>query len=372
MKHNIKLIIDDCEENFEGCSFGAHTEVRGEIVFNTSMVGYVEALTDPSYKGQILVLTYPLQGNYGIPKSLHESPRIQVAGLVVSSHCENPNHHTNHNFLHSWLKAEGVPAISSVDTRAITAYLREKGTHFGNLSFFNGEQVQINRTNPIKNVLDLVAPLKTLRYGNSPTKILVIDTGTKENIIRSLLNRCCSVIRAPWNSNWEVFLPEVDGILLTNGPGNPEDASDLVSRVKNLFDLNIPIFGICLGHQLLSLAAGAKINKMKYGHRSVNQPVKSLLTGRCYITSQNHGYDVITSTLQNNWKPLFKNINDGTNEGIYHLNKPIFSVQFHPEASPGPTDTAFLFDDFIETVLKHKTKQKPNALSLGLEEGKTL
>jgi carbamoyl-phosphate synthase small subunit len=221
-------------------------------------------------------------------------------------------------------------------------------------------------------VLSLVSEREITRYGNGDHKILVIDTGSKENIIRSLLKRGSTVVRAFWDTSWEDYLPEVDGVFLTNGPGDPMDADRLISRVRNLFNHDFPIFGICFGHQILSLAAGAKTYKLKYGHRSVNQPVKDLLTGRCYITSQNHGYVVQTESLSRDWQPWFVNLNDGTNEGICHKTKPYSSVQFHPEASPGPNDTAFLFDRFIKTVAETKKNQTKNSTIHQLREREIL
>lgn len=349
---------------FTGKSFGAEKNIHGEVVFNTAMTGYVEALTDPSYYGQVLVLSYPLQGNYGVPDGNFESDKIQVAGLVVSRYSEHPSHFTQKCSLGEWLKSQGVPAMCGVDTRSLTRYLREHGTataDFLSESYRAGDGIKkING----RDFLEKVTPSKTVTCGVSDTKILFIDTGAKENIIRSFVNRGVSLIRAPWNSEWEKFLPEVDGIFFANGPGDPMYAQNLVERVRGVLDSGLPIFGICFGNQLISLAAGAKTVKMKYGHRSVNQPVRDLLTGNCYITSQNHGYVVDSDTLPDDWEPWFVNLNDGTNEGIRHKSKPISAVQFHPEARPGPTDTAFLFDDFIQTVNLMK-KEKKAAVHFG-------
>jgi len=356
----MKLVLDD-GKILSGQSFGAPVEVTGEVVFNTGMTGYVETLTDPSYRGQILVLTYPLVGNYGVPTGPFEAPEIQVQGLIVSHYSPNGPHYTLDQSLGSWLKKAGVPAISGIDTRSLTRYLREHGAIPGSLLLEEKEKLEAGQWNghrvenfEMRKVLDLVAPQKIVRYPGGDLKVLVIDTGAKENIIRSLVQRGTSVIRAPWNQDWEKYVPEVDGIFLTNGPGDPMDANSLIERVRKLIDLDIPLFGICFGHQMLGLAAGAKTQKMKYGHRGVNQPVKDLTTGRCYITSQNHGYVVQTESLPKSFKPWFVNLNDGSNEGIRHVSKPICSVQFHPEASPGPNDTAFLFDEFLRTVRAHK------------------
>ena len=344
---------------FHGDSFGAARDVRGEVVFNTAMTGYVEALTDPSYRGQILVLTYPLQGNYGVPAGPFESPRVQVQGVVVSHVSTEPNHHTSLRTLGQWLQAADVPAMCGVDTRAITRHLREYGTIEGALlgehaahRLASGAQLPslVGDAVDMHRVMHLVAPRDVIHYPGGRVQILVIDTGAKETIIRSLLKRGTRVIRAPWMMQWEEYLPVVDGIVLTNGPGDPADMGPLIERIRRLLDSGLPIFGICLGHQLLSLAAGAETYKLKYGHRSVNQPVMDLMTRRTFITSQNHGYAVRSESLPEEWDAWFINLNDGTNEGIRHRSRPLCSVQFHPEASPGPQDTAFLFDQFLHTV----------------------
>ena len=345
---------------FHGRSFGSDLNVAGEVVFNTGMTGYTEALTDPSYRGQILVATYPLQGNYGIPDGPFESDRIQVQGLVVSHYTTNPSHFKYFRTLSEWLKSQNIPAMCGVDTRSLTRYLREFGTIRG--SMISKESSQIS-TVCINQVLDLVGQSPITHYGNSDDKILLVDTGGKENIIRCLLARGVSVIRVPWNEPWEDYLDEVDGIFFANGPGDPADAQGLIQRVRSVLNENeLPIFGVCFGNQLLALAAGAVTKKMKYGHRSVNQPVKDLKTGRCYITSQNHGYVVENESLPSTWESWFINLNDGTNEGIRHKTKPISSVQFHPEASPGPNDTVFLFDNFIKIVVQEKNKEKSRSL----------
>ncbi len=361
----MKLILDDGKE-FEGESFGYPKEVQGEVVFNTGMTGYVETLTDPSYKGQILAITYPLVGNYGVPKGPFESGQVQVQGLIVTHYCENPSHFTNIKTLGQWLKDEGVPAITNVDTRTLTRHLRHNGSIRGRLLFssaaerksLKGKDVPIEYID-MNRVTTLVTLKKVQRYGDGSPKILMIDMGGKENIVRSLVERGASVIRTPWNSKWEDLLDECDGVFLTNGPGDPLDAGvGLIERIRNILTIDKPIMGICFGNQLLALAAGGRTFKMKFGHRSVNQPVKDLMTGRCFITSQNHGYVVQTESLPPEWKPWFVNLNDGTNEGIRHVSKKIWSVQFHPEASPGPNDTSYLFDDYISAVKKAR-KTKP-------------
>lgn len=349
----MKLVLADGSV-FTGVSFGANRDVEGEVVFNTGLTGYVETLTDPSYRGQILVMTYPLQGNYGVPDGPFESKQIQVQGLVVSHYSSQPNHHRSMRTLGDWLCAEGVPAIQSVDTRSLTRLLRERGTMDGFLlqadsqldyqKFFSAEPVNM------RNIGDVVTPREIIRYPGGDYKILVIDTGAKENIVRSLQKRGASVIRAPFLSNWETLLGEIDGVMLTNGPGNPADYAPLVERLRTILVRELPLFGICLGHQLLALAAGAQTYKLKYGHRSHNQPVMDLVTRRAFVTSQNHGYAVLQESLPQDWESWFVNLNDQTNEGIRHKYRPFRSVQFHPEAAAGPRDTAYLFDEFLHMV----------------------
>lgn len=345
----MKLVLSDGTQ-FSGQSFGALTEVRGEVVFNTAMTGYVETLTDPSYYGQILVLTYPLIGNYGVPKGPYEAGRIQVQGLVVSHYCDTPSHHQSIKTLSEWLKSEGVAAISGVDTRSLTRRLRSGGTTVGEMQIPSHVHTEPAAQINMRHVLDLMARREVERIGSGDVRVLVVDTGSKENIIRCLINRGAEVLRVPWYQNWEEHVPEVDGVFFTNGPGDPVHAAALIERVRALLTLDLPVFGICFGHQLVALAAGAKTSKMKYGHRSVNQPVQDVQTKRCYITSQNHGYVVQADALPEGFEPWFVNLNDGTNEGMRHRHKPIATVQFHPEACPGPRDTAFLFDEFLEQV----------------------
>lgn len=361
----MKLIFED-GTTFTGESFGADNNVFGEVVFNTGMSGYVETLTDPSYCGQILTTTYPLQGNYGVPDGPFESNKIQIMGMIVGHYCEYPSHFTLKQTLGGWLKSQNIPGMCGVDTRSLTRYLREFGTACAKL--ITSDKVKESEIHSINysDCIKIVAPKNITHYknenGSSSLRILLIDTGAKENIIRSLVSRGATIIRSPWNENWEKFIPEVDGIFFTNGPGDPMDGGGLIERIRNVINsnLNIPIFGICLGHQLLSIAAGAKTVKMKYGHRSVNQPVRDLRTNKCYVTSQNHGYVVQTESIPKDWDPWFVNINDGTNEGIRHKTKPISSVQFHPEAHPGPSDTNFLFDEYLAQVKSFKKHEKPS------------
>jgi carbamoyl-phosphate synthase small subunit len=338
-----------------GEAFGAPTETAGEVVFNTGMTGYVEALTDPSYRGQILVLTFPLQGNYGVPRGPFESARIQVQALVVSRWARQPSHHASTRSLAQWLVDEGVPAIEAVDTRALTRHLREHGTIDGRLLHEQHSHDADVAAVDMAKVVDLVAPREITRHGGDGPRVLVIDTGAKENIIRSLAERHAAITRAPFHARWENLLDETDGVVLTNGPGDPRNLGALVERLRSVLARNIPTLGICLGHQLLALAAGARTFKLKYGHRSQNQPVMELATNRAFVTSQNHGYAVDDRSLPQEWRPTFVNLNDGTNEGIRHQYQPFQSVQFHPEAAAGPHDTGFLFDDFLEMVGALKT-----------------
>tara|TARA_R110000868_G_scaffold28031_4_gene105482 strand:- start:17199 stop:18323 length:1125 start_codon:yes stop_codon:yes gene_type:complete len=351
----MKLNLDN-GLSFNGTNFGANESVTGEVVFNTAMTGYVEALTDPSYKGQILVLTYPIQGSYGVSKDAFESKEIQVQGLIVANYNDNYSHYKAEYSLGEWLKAHNVPGITDIDTRSLTKVLRDNGTINGIIS--NSESSFVNKVD-MANVLKLVVDNKVIKYtcsSKSNINILLIDTGAKFNIIRLLLNQDVNVIKVPWNMAWESYLGEVDGVFLANGPGDPCDAKGLIAKIKQyLFNLDIPVFGLCLGHQLLALASGAKINKLKYGNRSVNQPVKDLFTNKCYITSQNHGFAVDANSLNSDWQEWFVNLNDESNEGIKHKFKDISSVQFHPEAASGSEDTSYLFVDYINLV-----KQKIN------------
>jgi len=345
----MKLLLAD-DTHVEGRAFGADREVCGEVVFNTGMSGYVETLTDPSYRGQILVLTFPLQGNYGIPDGPFESARIQIEGLVVTRYASQPSHHSMARSLGCWLRSEGVPAIEGVDTRTLTKRLREHGTMQGFLlrSSTTADSARVNlRPTDMTRVVDLVAQGEITEHPGGDTRVLVIDTGVKASIVRKLQARGASVTVAPFATRWEALLDVVDGVLLTNGPGDPRDLMFLAERVRGILSLGMPTLGICLGHQLIALAAGARTYKLPYGHRSQNQPVMDVVTQRAYVTSQNHGYAVDGDTLPDDWAPWFVNLNDGTNEGIRHRDCPIRTVQFHPEAAPGPRDTEFLLDDFL-------------------------
>ncbi|MBL8324578.1 MAG: glutamine-hydrolyzing carbamoyl-phosphate synthase small subunit [Rubrivivax sp.] len=360
----VVLRLEDGTE-MRGSSFGACRPVAGEVVFNTGMSGYVESLTDPSYRGQILVLTYPLVGNYGVPAprpagSLappYEADHIQVQGLVVQNVVHAYSHHAAARSLGQWLAAEGVPGLTGIDTRTLTRRLREHGTMRGWLSPASMSLAEAQRDAATVEMHDqlfrLVAPAEPVLHeaGGDSRRILLIDIGAKDHIVRSLLERGASVLRAPFHADLLRLAESCDAVLIGNGPGDPKDLMPTVAQVRQLLaHPSLPIFGVCLGNQILALAAGADTYKLPYGHRGVNQPVQDLITRRCYITSQNHGYAVADATLPKGFEPWFVNVNDGTNEGIRSLHGPHFSVQFHPEASPGPQDTAHLFDDFLRVV----------------------
>ncbi|MCB0821443.1 MAG: glutamine-hydrolyzing carbamoyl-phosphate synthase small subunit [Bacteroidales bacterium] len=354
-----RLILENGME-FPGTSFGSESAMAGEVVFNTAMTGYPESLTDPSYKGQILVATYPLVGNYGVPgeeteQNLHkfyESDKIAVQGFVISDYSEAYSHWNAEQSLGDWLKSQGIPGISGIDTRELTQILRESGTMLGKIVF---EDQEVEWYDPNQdNLVGMVSPKEKQVYGEGKHKILLLDCGVKNNIIRCLLDRDTTVIRAPYDHQFNA--DDYDGLFITNGPGDPEMCKPTIQSLSKALEADKPIFGICLGSQLMALASGASTYKLKYGHRSHNQPVQKVGAERCYITSQNHGFAVDEKALGADWEPLFLNVNDGTCEGIKHKTKPFFSTQFHPEASGGPTDTEFLFDDFIQLIENYKGK----------------
>ena len=354
----VKLILEDGKE-FVGNSFGSETSVSGEVVFNTSMSGYPENLTDPSYRGQILVLTYPLIGNYGVPGEsstnnildYFESEKIQITSLIVSDYSEEYSHWNAVKSLGEWLKENKVPALSGIDTRMLTKHIREHGTMLGKIVFDN----DVVFVDPNKqNLTSMVSVKEKKIYGNGSRKILLVDCGVKNNIIRNFLKRDTTVIRVPYD--YDFTNEECDGIFLSNGPGDPKMCQETIKNVSKMLDKETPIFGICLGNQILALASGADTYKLKYGHRSHNQPVLLKSTNSCYVTSQNHGFAIDDKTIGDEWETLFVNLNDGTNEGLKHKCKPFFSCQFHPEASSGPVDTEFLFDDFLKIVDEYKNK----------------
>ncbi len=349
-----ELVLEDGAV-FHGFSFASERDVSGEIVFNTGMVGYPESLTDPSYKGQILAFTYPLIGNYGVPgyekqygllKWL-ESDKIHVQGVIVAGNPEAYSHWNAEKSLSDWLVEQDVPGIYGIDTRALTRRLREKGTMLGNIVFDN-RNVEFDDPNT-RNLASEVSIARPVTYGSGSKKVVIVDCGVKNGIIRAFLRRGFSVLRVPWNHD---FLgEEADGIVISNGPGDPKLCQDTIGHVKEALKGRTPILGICLGSQILALAAGADTYKLKYGHRSHNQPCVEVGTKRCYITSQNHGYAVRSETLPMDWREWFYNNNDGTNEGLVHISKPFFGTQFHPEASPGPDDTELIFDMFVRAMV---------------------
>lgn len=342
-----KLVLSDGTK-FEGESFGALKSSSGEVVFNTGMMGYPESLTDPSYFGQILVLTYPLIGNYGVPpREFFESRNIQIKALIVQNYIDHPSHFESTETLGSWLKEEGIPAISGVDTRALTTKLRAHGVMLGKLEI-KGRVKETYDPNS-ENVLPFVSSQKVERFGVGQKHIVLIDCGAKENIVRSFIKRNIRVTRVPWDFN-PLGEFDFDGVMISNGPGDPKQAKATIKNVKGLLENNIPTFGICLGSQILALAAGGDTYKLKFGHRSQNQPVMDVKTKRAIITSQNHGFAVDRKSLGSTWEEWFINLNDGTNEGVRHKKKPFMAAQFHPEASPGPTEAGFLFDEFLSYV----------------------
>ena len=385
---NVTLILDD-GSRFSGKSFGYEKPVAGEVVFNTAMTGYPESLTDPSYAGQLMTLTYPLVGNYGVPPftiepnglaTFMESEKIHAEAIIVSDYSSEYSHWNAVESLGDWLKREKVPGITGIDTRELTKILREHGVMMGRIVFDNEivEEIdngQLTMDNyAAVNYVDRVSCKEIISYlpdGTSRSfpltmpvaqlncqlstvncqlkKVVLVDCGVKTNIIRCLLKRGVEVIRVPWDYDFNGL--EFDGLFISNGPGDPDTCDAAVQNIrKAMANEKLPIFGICMGNQLLSKAGGAKIYKLKYGHRSHNQPVRMVGTERCFITSQNHGYAVDNNTLGADWEPLFINMNDGSSEGIKHKKNPWFSAQFHPEAASGPTDTEFLFDEFVNLL----------------------
>jgi len=357
MNKPVKLILED-NTTFYGKTFGFENSTSGEVVFNTGMVGYPESLTDPSYKGQILTLTYPLIGNYGVPGNEaennllknFESEKIHVSGLIVSDYSFEYSHWNAKKSLSEWLIENKVPAIYGIDTRALTKILREKGTMLGKI-VFGDDKIALYDPNK-DNLVSMVSTKEKIIYENknSKYKVVLVDCGVKHNIIRCLLKRGVSVVRVSWD--YDFNKEEYDAVFVSNGPGDPKKCEATISNLKKALSGKKPIMGICLGNQLLALASGGNTYKLKYGHRSQNQPCIEVGTKRCYITSQNHGFAVDDKALPSDWEPWFVNANDGTNEGIKHKSKPFFSVQFHPEASAGPQDTEFLFDKLIEIIKK--------------------
>lgn len=340
---------------FEGKSFGFEKACSGEVVFNTAMTGYPESLTDPSYEGQILVTTFPLIGNYGVPpqeaesgmSNYFESERIHCEALICQDYSWEYSHWLAKESLADWLKREQIVGIYGIDTRALTKLLREKGSMLGRI-FIDGEAKPDFHDPNKDNLVAKVSCKEPITYGEGDKTVVLVDCGTKNNIIRCLLKRGVKVVRVPWDYDFSQI--NYDGLFISNGPGDPDMADATVANIRKALSGDKPICGICMGNQLLSKASGAKTYKLKYGHRSHNQPVRQVGTNRCFITSQNHGFAVDSSTLGSDWEPLFVNMNDETNEGIRHKTKPFFSAQFHPEACSGPLDTEFIFDDFIKLL----------------------
>ena len=381
MKREAKLILNDGTV-FSGWSFGYTGETTGEVVFNTAMTGYPESLTDPSYAGQILVTTFPLIGNYGVPETaigpdglplLMESDRIHPKALIVADYSEKFSHWNAKESLAAWLKREKIPAITGIDTRRLTKVLREHGVMMGEVVIEGAEakpqpteQEDYGSVNWVEKVsckeiityrpdTTAVANSKLSTLNSKLKRVVLVDCGVKANIIRCLLRRGVEVIRVPWDYDFNKL--EFDGLFLANGPGDPEQCDKTVAHIRQFLENKQvrPCMGICLGNQLLARAAGAKTYKLKYGHRSHNQPVRMVGTNSCFITSQNHGYAVDDSTLPADWEPLFVNMNDGSNEGIRHETNPWFSAQFHPEACSGPTDTEWMFDEFVNGLMGVRT-----------------
>lgn len=349
------LILEDGSV-FTGTSIGSKKEIISEIVFNTSMTGYLEVLTDPSYAGQAVCMTYPLIGNYGICYDDQESLRPWPDGYIVRELSRIPSNFRSTDTIQNFLKRFDIPGIAGIDTRALTRILREKGTLNGMITTNEAYDLSViipklKEYKTGKVVEKVTCQEKTVLKGKG-RRVALLDLGAKNNIAESLNKRGCEVTIYPAQTSAEEILhSEPDGVMLSNGPGDPKECGDIIKEIKKLYDSKLPIFAICLGHQLMALATGSDTKKMKYGHRGGNHPVKDLHTGRTYISSQNHGYVVDTDTVDPQIAvPAFVNVNDGTNEGLSYVNKNIFTVQFHPEACPGPQDSGYLFDRFIEMM----------------------
>jgi len=350
MENNMARLILKDGSSYEGKSFGYENSINGEVVFATGMTGYTESLTDPSYKGQILVMTYPLIGNYGVAsKKTWESEKIQVSGLIVSNYNDTPSHFDSLQTLSQWLKKEKIPALEIKDTRALTLKIRQKGCILGKIVFspYGGPPVGWEDPN-LSNLAAEVSVNKPRIVGKGVRTVLLLDCGVKKNIINELVARNVKVIHAPWDFDPFAKKVKFDGLMISNGPGDPKMCKATIETVKKILEKKIPTFGICLGNQILALAAGGDTAKMKFGHRGQNQPVQMLGTQKCFLTTQNHGFHV--SKVPSGFKQWFINLNDKTNEGIIHNKLPFMSVQFHPESCPGPLDTGWLFDEFIKKL----------------------
>ena len=359
MNRKVTLRLEDGTE-FHGTSFGYEKPVAGEVVFNTAMMGYPESLTDPSYAGQLMTLTFPLVGNYGVPPftfeenglpTFMESEKIHVRAIIVSDYSREFSHWNGVETLADWLKREKVPGITGIDTRQLTKVLREHGVMMGKILFDDMPDEVPEADYAGVNFVDQVSCREVIKYNEgADKKVVLVDCGVKANILRCLIRRGVEVIRVPWNYDFNEL--EFDGLFLANGPGDPETCEVTVQNIRRFLANPVvrPCMGICMGNQLLSKAAGARIYKLKYGHRSHNQPVRKVGTETCFITSQNHGYAVDSSSLPADWEPMFVNMNDGSNEGVRHKKNPWFSAQFHPEACSGPGDTEYMFDDFVKLL----------------------
>ena len=348
------LILEDGTV-FTGTSIGSTRDMISEIVFNTSMTGYLEVLTDPSYAGQAVVMTYPLIGNYGITSDM-ESLKAWPDGYIVRELSRMPSNFRCEGTIQDFLKKYDIPGIAGVDTRALTKILREKGTMNGmittNENYDLDEVISKLKNYKVEGVVSKVTCEKKYVLEGTGKKVALLDLGAKKNIAKSLNDRGCEVTVYPADTTAEeIIASNPDGIMLSNGPGDPAECTSIIKEIKKLYETDIPIFAICLGHQLMALATGGTTYKLKYGHRGGNHPVKDLQTGRVYISSQNHGYVVDEDKIDPNVAvPAFKNVNDGTNEGLAYVGKNIFTVQFHPEACPGPQDSGYLFDRFLEMM----------------------
>src|SRR3989344_4815194 len=350
-----KLILKD-GSIYEGRSFGAPKPISGEVVFATGMVGYPEALTDPSFRGQILILTSPLVGNYGVPKKeFWESGKIQVSGLIVCNYIDTPSHYSSTMTLSKWLKDEGIPALELENTRELTQKLRTEGAMLGKIEFKAGKDKNISFEDPnLRNLVSEVSTKKIEKFGEGKHTIVVLDCGVKQNIVRRLVARGFEVALAPWDTDVTKLEFPFSAVVISNGPGDPTKAEATIKNVKKILAKKIPTLGICLGNQILALATGGSTYKMKYGHRSQNQPCVERGTKRCYLTTQNHGFAV--KKIPKDFKEWFYNANDNSNEGIIHKKFPFMSVQFHPESSPGPLDTDFIFDYLLSRVKINEEK----------------
>lgn len=357
------LILEDGTV-FEGTSIGSTREVISEIVFNTSMTGYLEVLTDPSYAGQAVTMTYPLIGNYGVCYKDMESQKAWPDGYIVRELSRMASNFRNEDPIQKFLLDNDIPGICGIDTRALTKILREKGTMNGMIT--TNENYNLDEVLPkikeysVKGVVRKVTCSEKYVLPGKGPKVALMDFGAKKNIARSLNNRGCEVTVYPaYTKAEEILESNPDGIMLSNGPGDPKECVEIIEEIKKLYNSNVPIFAICLGHQLMALANGADTRKMKWGHRGANHPVKDLTTGRVYMSSQNHGYVVADKTVPEDVAEIsFINANDASTEGLHYLGKNIFTVQFHPEACPGPQDTAFLFDKFIDMMEVNKDAEE--------------